>query len=71
MTERQVKKYSTSLAIREIQIKTILRVHLIPVRIAKINNMSDSSCWCGYGAREVSSIAGGIVNLYTYYGNQY
>lgn len=45
MTERQVKKYSTSLAIREIQIKTILRVHLIPVRIAKINNMSDSSCW--------------------------
>jgi hypothetical protein len=41
----------TSLAIREMQIKTILRFYLTPVRMAKINNTSDSRCWRGCGER--------------------
>jgi hypothetical protein len=33
------------------QIKTILRFHLEPVRMAKIKNSGDSRCWPGCGDR--------------------
>jgi hypothetical protein len=34
---------------REMQIKTTLRFHLTPVRMAKIKNSGDSRCWRGCG----------------------
>ena len=45
-----MKKYAKSLAIREIQIKTTLRYHLMPVRMAKIDK-ARNNCWRGCGER--------------------
>jgi hypothetical protein len=51
MAEKHLKKCSTSLIIREIQIKTTLRFHLIPVKMAKIKNSGDSRSLRGCGKR--------------------
>jgi hypothetical protein len=49
MAEKHLKKCLTSLVIRGMKIKTTLRFHLTPVRMAKIKNSGDSRCWrrCG------------------------
>jgi hypothetical protein len=35
------------LIIREMKMKTTLKFHLIPVRMAKIKNSGDRRCWQG------------------------
>jgi hypothetical protein len=44
MAKKNLKKCSTSLVIREMQITTTLIFHLIPVRMTKIKNSGDSRC---------------------------
>ena len=69
MAEKHLKKCSTSLVSREMQIKATLRFHLTPVTMAKIKNSGDSRCWQGCEESGHSSIVGGIASLYNHSGN--
>jgi hypothetical protein len=53
MAKKYMKKCLLSLAIKEMKIKTTLRFHLTPVRIAIIKNTNNNKCWQGCGGKGI------------------
>ena len=62
MANKYMKRCSTSLIIREIQIKTTTRYHYTPVRMAAIQSLKAINAGEGVEKRESSYIVGGNAN---------
>ena len=68
--KKHIKKSSSSLVIREMQIKTTLRYHLMLVRMAIMKKSGDNRCWRGCG--EIGNLLhwGGSVHSFNHCGRQ-
>jgi hypothetical protein len=60
ITNKYMKKCSIFLAIKEMQIKTIRKFHLTPVRMVIIN--TNNKCWQGCSETGTLCTVGGNVN---------
>ena len=63
-------RYSTLLIIKEMQLKTTMRNHLMPLRVTINQKLTDNKCYKGCGETG-ASVYCEKVNWYSHSGKQY
>ena len=66
-----MKRCSTSPIIREMQLKTTMRHHLIPIRKVSIKISTNHKCWRGYGKQGTILHCWWRCKCYNHYREQY
>ena len=69
MANKNVKRFSASLIIRKMQIKTTMKYHFTLVTVAIIKKFTNNKCWKGCKKGELSYTIGGNVNWYSHIEN--
>lgn len=63
---RHIKRYSASLAIREVQIKTVISYYYIPIKMAEMENSTVTNVGEDMEKLNHLYVAGGIIKWYSH-----